>query len=41
MANSLEKDIAQTKYFESDLPTTSGAAFTWNNVDFSGVARRK
>ena len=40
-ANSSEKDTAQTKYFESDLPTTSGAAFTCNNVDFSGVAIRR
>ena len=40
-ANSSEKDMAQTKYFESDLPTTSGAAFTCNNVDFSGVAIRR
>ena len=40
-ANSTEKDIAQTKYFDSDLPTTSGAAFTCNNVDFSGVAIRR
>ena len=40
-ANIKEKNIAQAKYYESDLPSTSGTAFTCNNVDFSGVAIRR
>jgi len=33
--------MAQNKYNNSDLPSTTGAAFTCNNVDFSGVAIRR
>ena len=40
-ANSSDKEMAQTKYFESDLPSTSGAAFECNPVAFSGVAIRR
>ena len=40
-ANSAEKEIAQNKYNNSDLPSTTGAAFTCNNVDFAGVAIRR
>ena len=40
-ANSADKEMAQTKYFESDLPTASGAAFDCNAVAFSGVAIRR
>ncbi len=40
-ANSADKEMAQNKYNNSDLPTTTGAAFTCNNVDFSGVAIRR
>ena len=40
-ANSADKEMAQNKYNNSDLPSTTGAAFTCNNVDFSGVAIRR
>ena len=40
-ANSAEKEIAQNNYNNSDLPSTTGAAFTCNNFDFSGVKIRR
>mgnify|MGYP000733376330 CR=1 FL=1 len=40
-ANSSDKEMAQTKYFESDLPSTSGAAFECNPVAFSGISIRR
>ena len=40
-ANSADKEMAQNKYNNSDLPSTTLIAFTCNNVDFSGVAIRR
>ena len=40
-ADTADKEKAFTMYMKSEIPSSSGAAFNCNNVDFSGVAIRR